>query len=375
MANDLETFQGEIERTAQRVVRGLELAIDQSEARVGQTPRELVGRRGKARLYYYRAVGGVPKAATPVLFVPYLGISRTFVFDLQPGASYVEFMTAQGFDFYLLDWGDLGPEDREFSMEDAIMDVLPAFVRRVQRHSGAPLIDLFGYCMGVPISMSFMGTHPDAPVRTLVMMVGPIDFTEGGAFALWNAKENFPVDKLIDTFDNAPLEYVQLGFKMLQPMNDAGSAVNLWWNLWNEKYVDGYRAMNRWSNEWVGFPGEFFRQWITWFYQENRLFNKTLILRGQRVDLAAVQQPILVAAARQDKIAPPASCKALIDIVGSTDKEYVELPGGHISLIAGRQAHQNLWPKVVAWLKAREPDAAGGSAKRNGASHAAARAG
>jgi len=272
---------------------------------------------------------------------------------LQPGASFVEFMTKQGFDFYMVDWGDLGPEDREFSMENAIMDVLPAFMRRTVRHSGANEVNLFGYCMGVPLSMSFLATHPDVPVRAMVMMVGPIDFTHGGSFGLWSSKEHFPVDKLVDAFDTVPLEYVQLGFKMLQPTNDAASAVNLWWNLWNEQYVDGYRAMNRWSNEWVGFPGEFFRQWITWFYQENRLVNKSLVLRGQTVDLANVTAPILVAAARQDKIAPPLSCKALMDLVGSEDKEYIELPGGHISLIAGRRAHQNLWPKVVTWLEER----------------------
>jgi polyhydroxyalkanoate synthase len=287
----------------------------------------------------------------------------------------VEFITAQGFDFYMVDWGDLGPEDREFSLEDATQDVIPAFVRRTLRHSGARELSLFGYCMGVPIAMSYLATHLDAPVRELVMMVGPVDFRHGGAFGLWTAKESFPVDKLIDTFDNAPLEYVQLGFKMLQPMNDAGSAVNLWWNLWNEQYVEGYRAMNRWSNEWVGFPGEFFRQWITWFYQENRLIEGKLVLNGRRVDLKAVKQPILVMSARQDKIAPPAACKALVDAVGSEDKEYVEMPGGHISLIAGRQAHQNAWPKIVAWLRAHAPEGEGNErdghnghqAKRNGA--------
>jgi polyhydroxyalkanoate synthase len=363
MTTGADRLQEDARRTAQRVSRGIELMLDQSEARVGQTPREVVGRRGKARLYYYRAAAETTNP-TPILFVPYLGISRTYVFDLQPGASFVEFMTKQGFDFYLLDWGDLGPEDSDFGLEDAVMDVIPAMVRRTLRHSGAPTINLFGYCMGVPMAMSYMGTHPDAPVAALVMMVGPIDFTHGGSFGLWTSKDNFPVDKLIDTFDNAPLEYVQLGFKMLQPTNDAGSAVNLWWNLWNEQYVDGYRAMNRWSNEWVGFPGEFFRQWITWFYQENRLFSGKLSLRGVPVDLGAIQQPILVVAAKQDKIAPPLACKALVDVVGSEDKEYVELPGGHISLIAGRQAHQNLWPRVAGWLREHESNKASGQAKR-----------
>jgi polyhydroxyalkanoate synthase len=45
--------------------------------------------------------------------------------------------------------------------------------------------------------------------------------------------------------------------------------------------------------------------------------------------------------------------RALLDVVSSRDKEYVELPGGHISLIAGRGASTHCWPKVAAWLAAR----------------------
>jgi polyhydroxyalkanoate synthase len=189
------------------------------------------------------------------------------------------------------------------------------------------------------------------------MMVGPIDFTHGGFFATWAAKGAFPVDKLVDTHKSAPLEYVQAGFKLLNPTGDLATLLSLWRNLGNEQYVQSWRAMNRWSNEFVGFPGEFFRQWVTWFYQENRLALGQLELRGRRVDLATVRQPILVVAARKDTITPPAAARALVDLVGSEDKEYEELPGGHISLIAGRQAHQHLWPKLVRWLRERQEPA------------------
>jgi polyhydroxyalkanoate synthase len=39
--------------------------------------------------------------------------------------------------------------------------------------------------------------------------------------------------------------------------------------------------------------------------------------------------------------------------VASIDKEYVELPGGHISVFSGRQAHKVLWPKIDTWLAER----------------------
>lgn len=354
----------EMESAFQRLGRGAELLWDQSNAPVGLTPRELVGRWGKARLYLY-AAQTERSEATPVLFVPYLGISRTYVFDL-PGASFVEFLTHQGFNLYMLDWGDLGPEDADFGLEDAVMDTIPAMARRVLRHSGAASLDLFGYCMGVSMTTSFVATHPEAPIRNLVMMVGPIDFEHGGFFATWTAKGAFPVDKLVDTHRTAPLDYVRMGFKLLSPTGDLSTWVGLWRNLGNEKYVQSWRSMNRWSNEWVGFPGEFFREWITWFYRENRLAKGELRLRGRRVDLSTIKQPILVVAARRDTIAPPASARALMDLVGSADKEYEELPGGHISLIAGRQANQYLWPKLVQWLRTRGDTPVRSREARNG---------
>src|SRR5262245_21985557 len=84
---------------------------------VGCTSREEIYKKHKSRLFKYSGGG---KHATPVLFVPNLGISRPYIFDLQPGASFIEYMTQQGFDFYLLDWGVFGPEDNEFTVEDAV---------------------------------------------------------------------------------------------------------------------------------------------------------------------------------------------------------------------------------------------------------------
>lgn len=70
------------------------------DPRTGQTPRREIYRKRKARLYRYE---GAPAYRTPLLFIPNLGISRPWVFDLLPGSSFVEYMVRAGFDFYLLD--------------------------------------------------------------------------------------------------------------------------------------------------------------------------------------------------------------------------------------------------------------------------------
>jgi polyhydroxyalkanoate synthase len=74
---------------------------------------------------------------------------------------------------------------------------------------------------------------------------------------------------------------------------------------------------------------------------------------GRSVSLRNIRCPVLAVGAKEDNIAPPACVKPLIDAVGSVDREYVELAGGHISLIAGRGASVHCWPKVASWLAAR----------------------
>ena len=63
-----------------------------AEPRTGQTPREEVYKRNKSRLYRYESTR---THRTPVLFVPNLGISRPYIFDLLPGGSFVEHMTGR----------------------------------------------------------------------------------------------------------------------------------------------------------------------------------------------------------------------------------------------------------------------------------------
>jgi polyhydroxyalkanoate synthase len=100
------------------------------------------------------------------------------------------------------------------------------------------------------------------------------------------------------------------------------------------------------------------------FYQDNKLVTGELRYGGRAVRLETITCPLLAVGAVQDYIAPPACVRALLEVVGSRDKEYKELPGGHISLIAGRGALRQCWPHVSRWLAARSAPRAAGPRRR-----------
>ena len=343
-------WQEELQRNLGRMKNFTEMVANQKEPSVGPTPRQEIYRKNKSRLYRYESRR---KYRTPLLFVPNLGISRPYIFDLLPGGSFIEHMTREGFDFYLLDWGVFGPEDNRLTLEDCVVRILPRMARKVLETSGARELSVLGYCMGGPLSACFIATHPEVPVKNFVNMAGPIDFYKVGLFGVWLDPRYFDADKFVDTLGQIPADMVKAGLKLLRPTMDLTTGLNLWWNLWNDSYVEGFQALNKWANEYVAFPGEFFRQWVKEFYQQNRMIRGELRLGGKPVRLGEIRCPVFVVGAKEDYIAPAACVKALIDAVGSTDKGYVELPGGHISLIAGRGASVHCWPKVSAWLAPR----------------------
>jgi polyhydroxyalkanoate synthase len=340
----------EADRNLLRMKHLSEMVMNPKEPKVGPTPRQEIYRTNKSRLWRYESRRTI---RTPLLFVPNLGISRPYIFDLMPKGSFVEHMTQQGFDFYLVDWGVFGEEDNGLTVEDAVTKILPRLARKALESSGASEMSVLGYCMGAPLSASFVATHPEFPLKNYINMAGPIDFAHVGLFGKWLAPEVFDVDKYVDTLGSIPAEMVKMGFKLLKPTMDVSTNLNLWWNLWNPDYVSGFNALNKWANEYLPFPGEFFRQWVRDFYQQNKLIKGELLMGGRRVDLREIRCPVLAVGAKEDNIAPPGCVRPLIDAVSSRDKEYVELPGGHISLIAGRGASVHCWPKVASWLAAR----------------------
>ena len=86
-------------------------------------------------------------------------------------------------------------------------------------------------------------------------------------------------------------------------------------------------------------------------YQRNELVEGSSAFHGETVSLRDLTVPILCIGASKDDIVPPASARALIEAAGSTDKQFLELEGGHISVIAGRRAKQQVWPALLQWLK------------------------
>jgi len=334
-----------------RTLRFMEAVTDTSTAAVGQTAKDVVWASNKARLYRFRA-RGERRYAVPILVVHSL-ISRSYILDLIPGNSFIEFLVDQGFDVYLTDWGVPGDEDAGLQLEDYVLDYLPRMVEVVQRRSESEAVTMFGYCMGGLLTLLYAAAHPDSPVRNVVCLATPIDFEQSGLQGIWS--KQIDADRIVATYGNVPAALIQNSFRMLKPASEFSPVrfIGLWQNVENDKFVEQFRAFDRWTQEHIPFPGACFRQVNRDLAKGNKLVQGGMELDGEPVSLGDIKQSFLAIAAEADHIVPLSSTEMLCDLVGSEDKEFVTLPGGHVGLAAGRNAKKTLWPRVAAWLAER----------------------
>ncbi len=332
-----------------RVLELMRVSLQARQASVGQTPAEVLWRKNKSRLIRYTR-SSPPTHRTPVFLCMPL-INRAFVLDLRPGGSLVEYLLQQGFDVFMYDWGIWGPEDRGVTLDALLTRYLPRAIEHARDAAGTDLT-LLGYCIGGTLAACFAALYPEAPVKNLILFTAPVDFAEAGDFGVWTTKGAFPIDKIREVLPVIPGEFIDVGSKMLNPLpNTLGTYIRLYERLGDPKFdVKAWQAMNRWVNEGTPFPGEAYYQWITQFYQENRLVKGCLRIADRPVRLGDIRIPILNVAASADSIAPRPTTDAVLKLVSSEDKEEFLLDGGHVGIVVGRTARGNLWPRVSAWL-------------------------
>ncbi|WP_370873932.1 class III poly(R)-hydroxyalkanoic acid synthase subunit PhaC [Oikeobacillus pervagus] len=338
-----------VQKNYDRFKRVSEVLVKDPEPQVGQTPKEVIWTKNKSKLYRYQPTKEKTNKV-PILMI-YALINKPYILDLTPGSSLIEYLTNQGHDVYLLDWGTPGYEDRNMKLDDFILDYIPRAVQKVLRTSNANEVSLLGYCMGGTMTSIFAALHPELPIRNLIFLTSPFDFSDTGLFSNWLDERYFNLDKMVDTFGVIPPEVIDLGNKLLKPLvNYIGPYVTLADRAENEDFVKSWSLMQKWVHDGIPFPGEAYRQWIGDFYQKNKLINDELYIRGQQVKLSNIKANILNIAAQRDHIAAPEQVEPLLDKVASKDKTYHIMPTGHVSVVVGGSAVKRTYPTIDQWL-------------------------
>lgn len=345
-AEMLARVRADVERQAVRTRNGVKYVTGIGRPQVGQTPKEVVWTRDKVELWRYRSD---QRRWRPPVFIIYSLVSRSYVLDLSPGNTFVGRLLDAGLDVFLIDWGVPDESDADNTFETYVDYYLPQAIKALLDEAGPDGLTVLGYCSGGDLALLLTARHPELPVRNLITVGTPVNFSEMGMFSRLFSDGRLDADALLDSTGNVPPESMLNAFRILKPTGDVSSYVMLWQNLWSDEQMAAYQAMGQWTKDHVPFPGGTFRQ-FTQMMRDNAIINDTLLLGGTPVHLADIRCPFLSVLAEHDHIAPEASVAPVVRLVGSADVEEVRLPAGHVGLMASRTASKATIPRIVDWI-------------------------
>jgi len=315
----------------------------------GCTEKDEVWRSGKVRLYRYRPLSPTP-GAVPLLIV-YALVNRPYMMDLEPDRSLIRGLLSRGLDVYLIDWGYPDGADRFTTLEDYLEDQLAGCIDEILKVRGLDALNLLGVCQGGVFSLCFAALHPER-VRNLITMVTPVDFhTSADLLSKWARK--IDVDAWVGQA-NVSGDVLNQLFLALMPFRlSQQKYVDLLRGEADPARIENFMRVERWIYDSPDQAGAAFREFVVWFYQQNRFVRGGLAIGGRSVDLRTLELPILNLIGTRDHLVPPASSAALRGLTRSSDFTTLELDLGHIGMYVSARAQRQVPPAIADWLGER----------------------
>lgn len=255
----------------------------------------------------------------------------------------------EGLDIYIMDWGYPTRADRYLTMEDYILGYLNDAIDFIRKRHKVPKIHKMGICQGGLFSMIYAAIHPEK-LQTLSTYVAPYDFRDANCNMLYKWTKYVDVDTMVDGNGLISAEMLNSAFSMLKPSMELSKFFGVMDMMGDKDKLMNYLRMEKWKNDCPDLSGEMYRKYIKDLFRDNKLINGNFELDGKKVDLKKMTVPFLNIYATEDNIIPNESTKAVMEHIGSTDKQLYAFPGGHIGVFVGAKSQKELAPSVAKWV-------------------------
>jgi len=325
-------------------------------------PRTLVDEGLLRQLYHYRPAGTAEETGDPVLLVTPLAAPAS-CFDLRRGCSLVEHLVGGGRRTYLVEYGEVSFRDRNLGMEHWIEGVLPEAIRATSAHAGGRPVHLVGWSLGGIFMTLAAADHPDLPIASMTIVGSPFDTSKVPMIAPlrpllkvtdgpWGGKQGKgPVTRLYQAAGGAPKPLVRWAFQLTAAQKLLTKPLVKLQNLDDTDFLAQIEAIDAFTDAMIAYPGRTFGQIYHRFVKHNELVTGGFTMGERRIELSAVDKPVLVFAGATDGIAPVPCVRAVVPLLtGSPDVRFEVVPGGHLGMLTGRAARTTTWTTLDAWL-------------------------
>ncbi|WP_068637008.1 PHA/PHB synthase family protein [Thauera butanivorans] len=271
-------------------------------------------------------------AQVPLLIIPPC-INKFYIMDLQPDNSLVRFIIEQGFTVFLVSWKNPRPESGGHHTWDDYLDKGPLTALEVVRAvTRVKKPNVLGFCVGGTLLTSALAVaraRGEEPVASLTLMTTLLDFADAGEIGCL-------VDEASVTAREATIgKGGVLRGQELANVFSSLRANDLIWQYVVGNYLKGKTPqafdLLYWNSDSTNLPGPFLAWYLRNMYLENNLrVPGKLKMLGEKIDLAKVDMPAYLMAAREDHIVPWKSAYLARNLLGG-DTTYVLGASGHIA--------------------------------------------
>lgn len=293
-----------------------------------QPNADIAARAGAAQLLHYQGTG------RPAIFIPSL-INPHMVLDLSDRVSLMEYLRSRNINVYLVDWGKPSTDDSDLNLAAHVEQRLLPLLRGLPE----PPI-LVGYCLGGTMAAAAAELME---VAGLSMIAAPWNF---GAFPLETSELISNLWKqakpMCERLGYVPMEVLQAGFWALDPGRTIRKYAAFAELEEDSEEADGFIRLEDWANEGAPLTLAVGRELFEGFYRDNATGSGRWLVGGKYIDPTSLQVPFLNIISETDRIVPAGTaCPA---------GTKLRLASGHVGMIVGRRARQQLWEPLSDWL-------------------------
>lgn len=343
------TLLEDVKTTSEKLMKGYNTLQEIKEVDVATTPKTLVWQSDLVKLYRYNR-STPAKCKIPVL-VSFALINRHDVLDLQPDRSLMKKLLDEGLDIYIMDWGYPQKQHRYLTIEDYILGFMNDAVDFIRNEHGLEKIHKMGICQSGTFSTIYASIFPEK-IQSLTTYVAPFDFDNQNCM-LYKWTKYIDVDAMVDAYGVIPQELLNTAFGMMKPSMDVSKYLGIVDSLEDKEKILNFLRMEKWKSDCPDIAGEMFRKYIKDLFRDNKLIKGEFTLNGEKVNLKNMVAPYLNVYATEDNIIPNPSTKAVMNHIGSKDKELYAFPGGHIGVFVGAKSQKELAPNVAKWVMSK----------------------
>ncbi len=336
--------------------------------KIGFMPYDIVegSRVHTCRLRHYPLPEGVQPNGC-VLYVNTPLINMPEIFDLADGKSIIQRMLQKGYSVYMVDHGQPGPAESRLGLDFYGKELHDRYIDLVKAvHPGWP-IEVMAYCMAGTLILPYLarraeerlGRGEEMDIKRVALMASPVKFDDGESghrpmrrVISRQYDGRFMWELFGDT--NIPSQVIESGMHEIQPGVQYNITAGFYIRATHLSDIRDSAPFLYWITHGTKFPTRAHREWVTWFFLENRVFegkyrmpSKDPRLDGKPVRMNALREAGVVLfdyRGSRDPIAPVGSCVASekwgqvrngnIEVTRGGLNRTIERNAGHIFVVS-----------------------------------------